>query len=114
MDPNLTTALDLLTVIQRCDSARPSCQQCLRAKPPAECVYGQGAEESGIQMLEDRISRLQGRIAFLESNTAGPVLLRDPYAPSEGQSSGEAVPSIMERHALTPVTAQVLYVTRFS
>ena len=72
-------------------------------------MYGQGAEESSIQMLEDKISRLQGRIAFLESNTAGPVLLCDPYAPSEGRPSGESSTATGHR-SLTPVMAQALWV----
>lgn len=60
-------------------------------------------------MLEDRISRLQGRIAFLESNTAGPVLLRDPYAPTACQLSRQAIPNITERRTLSPVMTQALY-----
>ncbi|KAH9837967.1 uncharacterized protein C8Q71DRAFT_796330 [Rhodofomes roseus] len=91
--------------VQRCDGARPTCQQCIKANTPAECVYGQGAELSGIQMLEDRISRLQGRIAFLESNTAGPVLLHDPYAqPRQTQPTQVTA----ERRVLPPTTTQAL------
>lgn len=97
-------------VTQRCNSARPACQQCLRANI-SECVYGQGAELSSIQMLEDRIGMLQDRITFLESNIAGPVLLRDPYAQTEGQSAGQVGPIVTERRALTPAIAQALYVS---
>ncbi|KZT71081.1 hypothetical protein DAEQUDRAFT_666500 [Daedalea quercina L-15889] len=92
---------DELINVQRCDGARPTCQQCVRANTPTECVYGQDAEESGIQLLEERISRLQGRIAFLESNTAGPILLHDPYAQTrEDQPPRPVRPAARERQIL--------------
>ncbi|KAH9925721.1 uncharacterized protein B0H18DRAFT_876938 [Fomitopsis serialis] len=92
--------------MQRCDAARPTCQQCVKANTPTECVYGQGAETSGIQLLEERISRLQGRIRFLESNTAGPVLLHDPYP--QARTSQSATPANRERRVLPPATTQAL------
>ena len=69
---------------QRCDGAKPACQQCVRAKKADACEYDDGKGKTRTQLMRERISLLEARIKELESPevTSPPITLFDPHAPS--------------------------------
>jgi hypothetical protein len=44
--------------LQRCDAAKPSCNQCIRAKKADPCEYDQGKPKSRVKILEAKIGEL--------------------------------------------------------
>lgn len=81
---------------------------------PGDCIYGE--EESkvhGAQLLEDRIDQLKTRIACLENNASGPILLHDPYALFRERQEELGTRSGRNRQDLAPNVAQSLYVLYF-
>ncbi|KAI0301047.1 hypothetical protein B0F90DRAFT_1911982 [Multifurca ochricompacta] len=78
----------------RCDGAKPSCQQCARAKKQDLCEYDDGRGKTRTQLLRETIARLEARIQELESpeHTSTSVPLFDPHAipVSEDSSSCSA------------------------
>ncbi|OCH96258.1 hypothetical protein OBBRIDRAFT_229314 [Obba rivulosa] len=82
----------------RCDGSRPACGQCVRADRQDDCEYADPSGPTTTQMLEQRMSQLQTRIAELESQKSVPLELHDPYErfrASRNDSSGQ--------QALSPV-----------
>ncbi len=79
---------------QRCDGAKPSCQQCVRAKKQDLCEYDDGKGKTRTQLLRETVARLEARIRELESpeHTSSSVPLFDPHAipGSEDSSSSGA------------------------
>jgi hypothetical protein len=79
---------------QRCDGAKPSCQQCVRAKKQDLCEYDDGKGKTRTQLLRETVARLEARIKELESpeHTSSSVPLFDPHAipGSEDSSSSGA------------------------
>ena len=79
---------------QRCDGAKPSCQQCVRAKKQDLCEYDDGKGKTRTQLLRETVARLESRIKELESHehTSSSVPLFDPHAipGSEDSSSSDA------------------------
>jgi hypothetical protein len=67
---------------QRCDGAKPACQQCTRAKKPDACEYDDGKGKTRTQILRESITRLEQRIRELEDPeyTSPSVTLFDPHA----------------------------------
>lgn len=78
----------------RCDGAKPSCQQCVRAKKQDLCEYDDGKGKTRTQLLRETVARLEARIKELESpeHTSSSVPLFDPHAipGSEDSSSSGA------------------------
>ncbi|TDL20023.1 hypothetical protein BD410DRAFT_791397 [Rickenella mellea] len=66
----------------RCNGARPTCDQCLRRASPQDCEYTDKQGRTYMEVLEERIKRLQTRIHDLEnpSTVAPPVRLQIPQA----------------------------------
>ncbi|KAH9933497.1 uncharacterized protein B0H18DRAFT_1115487 [Fomitopsis serialis] len=93
----------------KCDIARPTCQNCLKANTPGDCIYGEDAEYPNIRLLEEKIGLLQGRIAFLESTPdSQPIMLHHPYpATGSGSNATEQVDD-SGRRTLPPATVQEL------
>ncbi|KAF7329527.1 hypothetical protein MKEN_00215200 [Mycena kentingensis (nom. inval.)] len=71
----------LLTILQRCDGAKPVCGPCLRHPKDDECEYNDGPHRSRTKALEDTVSRLEARLHELENPDASTpsVTLFDPY-----------------------------------
>ncbi|TFY67573.1 hypothetical protein EVJ58_g1546 [Rhodofomes roseus] len=91
----------------KCDNVRPTCQNCLKANTPGDCIYGEDAEFPEVRLLEEKIGRLQERIAFLENNgDSQPIMLHNPY-PAPGRNEPKQVSDI-GHHALPPSTVQEL------
>ncbi|KAI0732142.1 hypothetical protein C8Q72DRAFT_166621 [Fomitopsis betulina] len=89
----------------KCDTARPTCHNCVRVNAFDDCIYGEDAEFPTIRLLEDKIGQLQQRITFLQNNAdSQPVVLRDPYA------TRNQAPLALEQkcHGLPPAIAQEL------
>ena len=86
--------LSLIFPPQRCDGAKPSCQQCVRAKKQDLCEYDDGKGKTRTQLLRETVARLEARIKELESpeHTSSSVPLFDPHAipGSEDSSSSGA------------------------
>ncbi|KAF7790044.1 hypothetical protein EIP86_000993 [Pleurotus ostreatoroseus] len=85
-DGTLATSDLLLTFmltpdIQKCDGAKPACQQCVRAKKSEGCEYDDGKGKTRTQLMREHIARLEQRIKELESaeQTSPPVTLFDPH-----------------------------------
>jgi hypothetical protein len=87
--PDPTTILFL----QRCDGAKPSCQQCSRAKKADCCEYDDGKGKTRTQLLRENIARLEQRIRELEDpdHASPPVVLHDPNAFHYSGSSSSSV-----------------------
>ncbi len=83
--------------LQRCDGAKPSCQQCVRAKKQDLCEYDDGKGKTRTQLLRETVSRLEARIKELETTelTSPSIPLFDPHAihgSEESSSSGADSP----------------------
>ncbi|KAI9453778.1 hypothetical protein BJY52DRAFT_1123297 [Lactarius psammicola] len=81
----------------RCDGAKPSCQQCVRAKKQDLCEYDDGKGKTRTQLLRETVARLEARIRELESpeHTSSSVPLFDPHAipgSEDSSSSGSDSP----------------------
>ncbi|CCM03882.1 uncharacterized protein FIBRA_06033 [Fibroporia radiculosa] len=80
---------------QRCDGAKPACQQCIRAKKSDACEYDDGKGKTRTQLMREHITRLEMRIKELENHdhSSPSVTLFDPHAPSpygSGSSSSSS------------------------
>ncbi|KAJ7485630.1 hypothetical protein FB451DRAFT_1168867 [Mycena latifolia] len=68
--------------LQKCDSVRPICGPCSRAKRFEDCEYGV-AGTSKVRRLEESIHQVENRIMDLERpgarNSPPPVVLQNPY-----------------------------------
>ncbi|EJD07944.1 uncharacterized protein FOMMEDRAFT_164753 [Fomitiporia mediterranea MF3/22] len=51
----------------RCDGAKPSCAQCIRAERGDECEYDDGLTKSATQMLYERLAMLEKRFRELQA-----------------------------------------------
>lgn len=78
---------------QRCDGAKPACQQCLRAKKPEACQYDDGKGKTRTQLLRENIERLEQRIRELEDPeyTSPSVTLHDPHFHRRSESSSSSL-----------------------
>lgn len=56
----------LISINQRCDGAKPACQQCTRAKKADACEYDDGKGKTRTQLLRETIFKLENRIKELE------------------------------------------------
>lgn len=79
---SIDTAAEANGNTQRCDGAKPACQQCTRAKKPEACEYDDGKGKTRTQILRESITRLEQRIKELEDPeyTSPSVTLYDPHA----------------------------------
>ncbi|KAH7912432.1 hypothetical protein BJ138DRAFT_1004480 [Hygrophoropsis aurantiaca] len=77
----------------RCDGAKPSCQQCVRAKKPDACQYDDGKGKTRTQLLRENIERLEQRIRELEDPeyTSPSVTLYDPHGHRRSESSSSSI-----------------------
>ena len=74
----------LATLLQKCDGAKPACQQCVKAKKAEGCEYDDGKGKTRTQLMREHIARLELRIKELETSdkASPPVTLFDPHAAS--------------------------------
>lgn len=70
------SGFELTLAFQRCDGARPTCDQCVRANI-VDCEYTDNGPTAS-QILEESISGLEARIHALQGNPA-PIVLRHPH-----------------------------------
>lgn len=72
------------SLLQKCDGAKPACQQCARAKKSEACEYDDGKGKTRTQLMREHIQRLESRIKDLEGaeHTSPAVTLFDPHAAS--------------------------------
>nr|GAT44451.1 predicted protein [Mycena chlorophos] len=82
---------------QRCDGAKPACQQCTRAKKGDACEYDDGKGKTRTQILRETIVRLEHRVRELEDPeyVSPAVTLFDPHTfdPQTLRSFSESPPS---------------------
>lgn len=83
----------MLTSLQRCDGAKPACQQCVHAKKPEACQYDDGKGKTRTQLLRENIERLEQRIRELEDPdyTSPSVTLHDPHLHRRSESSSSSL-----------------------
>ena len=69
---------------QKCDGAKPACQQCTKAKKGDGCEYDDGKGKTRTQLMREHIARLESRIKELETSeqTSPPITLFDPHVTS--------------------------------
>ncbi|KAJ7213038.1 hypothetical protein GGX14DRAFT_619987 [Mycena pura] len=69
-------------ISQRCDGAKPACQQCTRAKKGETCEYDDGKGKTRTQILRETILRLEQKVRDLEDPdyVSPAVTLYDPQA----------------------------------
>lgn len=66
-------------MLQRCDGARPTCGQCLRAEV-GDCEYTDTGPTAS-QILEQNVAHLEARIKELtEGHSSGSIILQSPQA----------------------------------
>lgn len=98
IDPPIFSCLPFMR--QKCDGAKPACQQCVRAKKSDVCEYDDGKGKTRTQLMREHIQQLEMRIKELESTEhrhSPSVTLFDPHAPSpylseSSSSSGQGSP----------------------
>lgn len=83
---------------QRCDGAKPACQQCTKAKKPDACEYDDGKGKTRTQILRENITRLEQRIRELEDPeyTSASVTLFDPHAHQDHRRSYSSASSVAD------------------
>ncbi|TFK25719.1 hypothetical protein FA15DRAFT_590018 [Coprinopsis marcescibilis] len=77
----------------KCDGAKPSCQQCTKAKSSENCEYDDGKGKTRTQLLKETIARLEERVKELEDPTtnATSIMLFDPHR-DQASYSGSGSP----------------------
>lgn len=67
----------MLTLVsaQKCDAAKPICQQCAKANRPHDCEYDDGKTKSRTQVMQEKILRQEARIRELETFGGNPSLV---------------------------------------
>lgn len=75
-----------LTVIQRCDGARPVCNKCSRTTRPQDCEYTDNFGYTRAEQLEHYLAQLEARLRELQlpHESRAPVLLHDPHSTMPG------------------------------
>jgi hypothetical protein len=81
--------------LQRCDGAKPACQQCARAKKTDACEYDDGKGKTRTQILRETVAKLESRIRELEDPDyiSSSIALFDPHLHSHSDSSCSSLDS---------------------
>lgn len=77
---------------QRCDGAKPACQQCVRAKKADGCEYDDGKGKTRTQLMREHIARLELRVKELEGleHSSPAVTLFDPHSQTQYYSGSSS------------------------
>lgn len=98
-------ALKFYRTIQRCDGARPICNQCTRASV-VDCEYTDNGPTAS-QILEENVSELEARIRAIQGGPA-PIVLHNPHDTYEARRRNSVGQNISPE---TVGTSQLMYVT---